>query len=292
MITRRRFIAIAAASTMANPLHASGPARWTGRALGAEASVELHGMPAELLDDIPGELERLEGLFSLHDPTSALCQLNRRMHLEPPEAFSELVSLSDTFHTATGGLFDPTVQSVWSAVAEGRNREVGQKAVGWSRVAQSQHGLHLASGQALTFNGIAQGYATDRIARRLRAAGARKVLVNIGEIVGIGGPWRIGLSDPEIGIYGWHSLSNGAMATSSPAASHMPDGEEHLIHPVSGRRALWSSVTVEAADATTADALSTAFCFAQQAEIRAIVQRVIGVRRVSVVDRAGDAFRI
>ena len=69
----------------------------------------------------------------------------------------------------------------------------------WSsddRVALIRHGA------AITLNGIAQGYATDRVVDMLRQAGLSTTLVNMGEIRAIGArpdgaPWRVGLADPD-----------------------------------------------------------------------------------------------
>ena len=57
-------------------------------------------------------------------------------------------------------------------------------------------------GAAITLNGIAQGYATDRVVDRLRSAGLSTTLVDMGEIRAIGArpegtPWRVGLADPD-----------------------------------------------------------------------------------------------
>ena len=55
---------------------------------------------------------------------------------------------------------------------------------------------------AITLNGIAQGYATDRVVDTLRTPGLSTTLVNMGEIRAIGArpdgtPWRVGLADPD-----------------------------------------------------------------------------------------------
>ena len=52
---------------------------------------------------------------------------------------------------------------------------------------------------ALTLNGIAQGYLTDRLVALLRRAGMRSALVETGESYGLGNPpgghaWRLGLT--------------------------------------------------------------------------------------------------
>ena len=42
---------------------------------------------------------------------------------------------------------------------------------------------------AITLNGIAQGYITDKVGDLLRAAGFEHVLVNMGEQLAIGPKW-------------------------------------------------------------------------------------------------------
>ena len=69
----------------------------------------------------------------------------------------------------------------------------------------------------------------------------------------------LGLSDVQHGHIGHVSLRNRAIATSSPKASQM-NGKDHILSPT-GTPALWSSVSIEADHATTADALSTAAVF-------------------------------
>ena len=54
---------------------------------------------------------------------------------------------------------------------------------------------------AVTLNGIAQGYITDRVADLLRAEGLEKVMIDLGEIRTLGDhpegrPWRVGLANP------------------------------------------------------------------------------------------------
>ena len=128
-------------------------------------------------------------------------------------------------------------------------------------------------GMALTFNGIAQGYMTDRVADLLRNAGFDHVLVQLGETRALGGrqadqPWRVAAADKVIAI------SNRAIATSSgPASRFDPRGRHHhLFDPRSGRSAAsYRSVTVIAERATDADALSTALAVAPPDQAGAIL---------------------
>ena len=191
-------------------------------------------------------------------------------------------------HAATGGLFDPTVQPLWRALAEGQPPEAARALIDWSRVRHSAASVTLGEGQALTFNGIAQGFATDLVAEALRDAGLERTLVNIGEFRGTGGPWRLGISDPEIGMIGTRTLTSSAIATSSPKAVPL-GGQGHILHGHAKPR--WSTVSVEAATATMADGFSTALTMARLEDIRAAVG-TFGIRRITLVSDQGDVSRV
>ena len=126
-VGRRRFIrvsaALAAAAFLAGPGLAAAPVRrWTGQALGAHASIELIGADADLaaatFAEVEAEIARLEALFSLYRPDSALSRLNAAGRLDAPEAdVLRLLALARSVHARTGGLFDPTVQPLFAAYA-------------------------------------------------------------------------------------------------------------------------------------------------------------------------------
>src|SRR6185369_2921964 len=95
LLSRRRFLAITAAtgalaavSARAEPAAEPAPVEWRGTALGAQASLRLyHPDRAEawrLVAECVAELERLEGVFSLYRPDSALSRLNRAGALDAP----------------------------------------------------------------------------------------------------------------------------------------------------------------------------------------------------------------
>jgi thiamine biosynthesis lipoprotein len=127
-------------------------------------------------------------------------------------------------------------------------------------------------------NGIAQSFATDLVVRALRKAGWGKVLVNIGEYYASSHQWLLGVSDPVYGPVEVTHLKDRAIATSSPGAMRLRSGSAHVIDPMGENAPLWSTVSVQAPDATTADALSTAFCHASEAEIAATLARAAGER--------------
>ena len=289
---RRRFIQIAAAA-LAAPGRARAETLWQRRALGADVSVNLSGPSAATdaaLPRIEALLRGIEAEFSLYDPVSALSRLNGKGRLNPSPDFRALVGASDRIHRLTGGRFDPTIQPLWQALATGLPKEPARALIGWDRVAVTRDEIRLGPGQALTFNGIAQGFATDRVRDLLAKAGFTHALVNIGEYSAIGGPFRLGVEDPVAGLLGHRTLTGAAMATSSPGALTLGDAA-HILDPL-GSAPRWSSVTVEADTATLADGLSTALCFADTGEISALLRSRSDIRSVMLVSPGGDLITL
>ena len=289
-LTRRRFLSIAAAS-VALPQAAHAEV-WHGHAFGAEVSITIRGERAQAqnaLAQARAVLLDIEGLFSLFDPNSSLSHLNRKgVLLAPDPHFLAVMRASDRANYLTNGLFDPSVQHLWQGLAKGHNPAAYFDTIGWDRVQFDAQHVALGVGQALTFNGIAQGYATDQVSEILIALGFSDMLVNIGEHRGIGGPWRLGVQDPEQGLMGSRTLNDGAIATSSPQAT--PIGKEgHIVHTQARPR--WSTVSVEAPTATLADSLSTAMVMAPREQIQEI-KRQSDVTRVTLVDFVGDLITL
>lgn len=298
-LTRRRFLSIcAAAASPAGIAGATGGGvtRWQGIALGAECNITLRGPAARTepaLAAARAALKRVETQFSLYDPGSALSLLNTAGHLSNPDTdFLTLMDLTDQIHTLTEGLFDPSIQPLWQAFAQGQNTQAAQALVGWERVAWDRNRVTLAPGQALSFNGIAQGFATDLVAETLVSHGLDDLLVDIGEIRGLGGPWRLGLSDPDLGVLGTRTLHGGAIATSSPRAMLLNRGQGHILDPNGQRAPRWSTVSVEARSAGVADALSTALCLMDLKTARAVKNKRPDLRRITCVGFDGDLITV
>lgn len=278
-ITRRRALFIAAAACALPKLAAAAPvARWQGNALGAHAEIRLAGLTYAEAEPtfarVEAELDRLESLFSLYRADSALMRLNANGRLDaPPPDMLELLSLAGSVHDRTGGLFDPTVQPLFALYAtlaiEGRLPSAEELAaayalVGFDGVAISLDRIALARpGMALTLNGIAQGFVTDRITKLLREAGLRDMLVDIGEIRAIGnrpaaGGWEVRLSDGSRVVLNDRAIasSNRLGTLVNPAA-----GIGHIFDPRPGEAAPAGpalTVNVQHASAAVADAYATA----------------------------------
>ena len=105
-----------------------------------------------------------------------------------------------------------------------------------------------------------------------------------------GGPWRLGVADPVHGIALERTITDGAIATSSPGAMWL-GAQGHILSPA-GHAPMWSSVSVEATNATLADAVSTALCLADRAAMRRIKQALPEMHRIIAIDADGNIATI
>lgn len=283
-MNRRRFLCISAAALVPVPGHAHTVSDWQGRGLGTALSLQLVGADPNLARKtfarVEAEIERIEQLASLHRD-SALTRLNRDGRLAwPAPDLLFLLTLAGEVHSATGGAFDPTVQPLWQALADGGDTEAARKLIGWDRVRLDQSEIRLDHGQALTLNGIAQGWAADRIASLLRREGFTDALVDMGEVSALGqgpqGPWVARIETPDGEVLAESRLTNRALATSSPMGTLL-NGQPHILGP-SGQRPRWQTVSVSAERAALADALSTAFCLMGSPQIVAALSWFPGAR--------------
>lgn len=281
---RRRFLMIAATLAMARQARAERTV-WQADALGGKVSVDLQGtraLAADTIRTIAAIIEEVEAAASLFRADSAVSRLNTAGRLDgPPPALLDLMALSDRLHRETAGAFDPTVQALWKALAERRDTAAARASIGWGRVNRHDT-ITLAPDQMLTFNGLAQGYAADRVRSVLFKAGYSQVLVDMGEFAAIGGPFRLGVEDPTLGVISTLPLENAAVATSSPAAMRLGDQAFHILG-THDEQPLWSTVSVVADSAAIADGLSTAFCLMPREAIRATLARMPEVTGVTAV---------
>lgn len=298
MPTRRRFVSIVAACSAIAPLGLARAEKaplvsvWRGTALGALASMTLvHPERAKaqaLIRNCVDEIERLEAIFSLYRAGSALSRLNAAGELQAPaHELVELLSLGLTLSQRSAGAFDPTVQPLYrlyadhfalpGASASGPTPQAIARVlrlVDFSAVEVRADRIRLGRrGMAITLNGIAQGFVTDRVAELLRAAGFDDVLIHLGEARALGrrpggDAWRAAIADPREPERTLLELPLGegrgewpALATSAGCGT--PFGADprmhHLLDPHTGRSARrYLSVSVAAPNATLADGLSTA----------------------------------
>jgi thiamine biosynthesis lipoprotein len=295
---RRRCLSILAGATAA-ALSGCGNRRsvevrkWHGVLFNAEADLAIHDLPTVEADELIGrcvmEMQRLEQIFSLYLPDSILCTLNREGRLRnPPPEFVALVGEALIIADKAEGAFDPTVQPYWQWLREtveaGRvidereqARELGK--VDYRKVrCRADEMCYDRAGMAMTLNGIAQGWITDRACDLLRKAGVEHCLVNLGEFHALGGQpsgqdWLVGIRGAEGREV---SLREQALAVSSGSGLYFGTGagKNHLIHPRTGECAEDRRiVAVRAERASTADALSTACAVLGDAEAESLVRK-------------------
>ena len=225
------------------------------------------------------ELQTVEDVMSIYRPQSQLAVLNRRRVLRRPHLYLlEVLRQSEALSRRTGGAFDITVQPLWDLYAEAKRAgqapeaaaiRATQTKVDWRRVEVSpQQVLLHGDGTAVTLNGIAQGFAADRAMAALRRHGVRHALVNTGEIGTLGGKtpadaWTLGIQHPRRAdaYVALARLAGRCLATSGDYATSFSHDRRshHVFDPRTGRSpGAFSSVSVVAASALRADALSTA----------------------------------
>jgi thiamine biosynthesis lipoprotein len=302
MLSRRRAITILGAAAGLPLLtaadHSQQPAplcQWRGTALGCPSRILLHHPDADAAEravaQCVAEIERLEKAFGLYRDDSEIARLNRDGRLEAPsQDLLELLSHCRRFYELSGGGFDVTVQPLWNVYAahffgsenpsphgpEPRAVAAALALVGWRGVDVTARRVAFARpGMALTLNGIAQGYLTDRIADILRVNGCDRVLADMGRseirLLGRrpdGEAWRIGLADPlapdrvavTLDLADRCVSTSGGYGTKFEATGRY----HHLFDPKTGTSAShYIAVSVVAASTMVADALSTALYVTQ-----------------------------
>jgi thiamine biosynthesis lipoprotein len=225
------------------------------------------------------ELRLVERLMSLYRPDSQLCRLNRDRVLDRPHPYLvEVFRAAEVTSQQTAGAFDATVQPLWDVYAAAQKAgglpdekavEAARRKVDWRQVEIAADRIRLyGDATAITLNGIAQGFAADRMLSVLRRRDIRHALVNTGEIGTLGGKgrnaaWSVGIQHPRRDdVYlTLAKLEGRCLATSGDYATAFSDDrrDHHIFDPRTGHspREL-ASVSVAAATATQADALSTA----------------------------------
>ncbi|MEX2466186.1 MAG: FAD:protein FMN transferase [Gemmatimonadota bacterium] len=258
------------------------------------------------------EIERLEGILSRHAPGTAMSQLNREGRLD--DAPAELVAVlgrAAYVHELSGGAFDPSVLPLLALYERRHQREAGLpsdeeigvalSSVGFDGVAVQDGTVRFGRpGMAITLDGIAKGFVVDRAVRMIAATGAERVMVDAGGDIASGGagvagdPWTVAIEDPHQPgpSTGRVRLAGQAVATSGDymQAFTQDRRHHHILDPRTGRSPdHTSSVTVVAATAMDADALSTALLVLGPEEGLRLLERVDGAEGL-VVTKDGLRF--
>ena len=303
--------AAAIASAADHP--ASAVLVWASRTLNAMGtSMSLRaahvqaGVAERALDAAIADIRSVEDQMSLFRPDSAICQLNRSGVLAHPHPdLLDILRTAQQVSARSQGAFDVTVQPLWlafqTAKEQGRLPSAAEVAVACRLV--GWHGLHVTPerlqlqrpGMGITLNGIAQGFAADKVKTRLQAFGIQHALIDTGEFAALGRPahagdWTLGVANPRDAhcLLAGIALQGRCVATSADdqcsfSADHV---NHHIFDPRTGYSpTALSSVSVMAASAVQADAI-TKVIFMAGFDTALPLARAWGVE-VLVVDKQG-----
>lgn len=269
-------------------------------------------------------IRSVERQMSLFDLESDISRLNRTRSLRKPDThLLSVLKISEHVSRFSQGAFDISMQPLWDiwsksasqkSLPSTRDIQNARERVNWRAVEASPDLVRLhIPGMGLSLNGIAQGYATDRVRATLQAHGIHHALIDAGETALLGNapnekPWQLGI-ESAVSIH--HSaearkslhrsedqrfvdapimIGDGrAMATSSDVHTTFSDDHRyhHILNPHTGYSpSEWSSVTVIASSCVLADALTKVFFMTSREQILSMANRW----RVDVVmqDKAGQ----
>lgn len=275
------------------------------------------------------EMRRLEGLLSEWKPESEIGQVNAHagdwVALSPES--TQVIERGLWAGKLSAGSFDITFQSlskVWKfgSAAEDKPKlpsraevEKLRRRVDYRRVEldEAGHRVRIGEDQQLGLGGIAKGYIVDQASKVLRDAGVRDFLAQAGgDLFGSGrkpdgSPWVSGVQDPrgpQGEFFAVLELTDHAFSTAGDyARAYVVGGKRyhHIIDPKTGYPATaCRSVTVWAADATTADGVDDAVFILGPEQGLKLVESLDGVgavivdakNRVIVSERVKDKVRI
>ncbi len=268
-------------------------------------------------------IRSIERQMSLFDPESDLSRLNRSGSLKKPDAdLFAVLKIAQHIARQSQGAFDASMQplwEIWSKAASQKSQPTSleiqraRKRVNWRAVQVTPDAVNLQlAGMGVSLNGIAQGYATDRVRATLQAHGIEHALIDAGETALLGSapndkPWSLSIESAAMlknsdskntlqatlnqqGASAPIITSDGrALATSSDAHTTFSQDHRyhHILNPHTGYSpAQWSSVTVLASSCVVADALTKVFFMTPKDRVIAKAQQW-GVD-VVMQDKAGQ----
>lgn len=228
------------------------------------------------------EVARLERVLSDYRDDSELSRLNAAAGRGPQPVSEDLFAFAKlgcrlaretegALDIGAGALFalwrEAARRGVWPAPAR---VETLRNRGGAAKLRLLDGAIELPEGMSLDPGALGKGFALDRAAAVLRARGLRHALLDFGgQLLALGArpdgsPWRVGLRRGRDGAPGSETLSlaGGSLATTADYERGTGLGGRrisHVVDPRTGRPVEGMlSVTVHAADAATADGLSTA----------------------------------
>ena len=234
----------------------------------------------EALNACVKAIRSVEKHMSLFDPDSAVSRLNRQGELRQPDAdLVSVLTLAQYVSRRSAGAFDVTMQPLWNlwslhsqtqTLPSSKALSQTRPLVNWQALSLSPDVIRLnKKGMGVSLNGIAQGYAADKVRAVLQAHGVQHALIDTGETALLGQSpkgdgWRFAVepsvvsneAPPVISPDGWATATSSDVHTVF-SADHV---HHHILNPHTGDSPThWSSVSVIAPSCAMADALTKVF---------------------------------
>jgi thiamine biosynthesis lipoprotein len=283
---------------------------YTFRAMNTDILLAADGCPSELADAFRTTrlfIDGCERRFTRFSSESELSALNRSAGswFGASPQMMEVVSLAVACHTATSGLFDPTIlpdlQRAGYTVSMDVIREKGAEPpasplphharIPFTEVELEPESsqIRLPAGMSLDLGGIAKGWIAEQAAGVLANYSPACAVDAGGDMFFVGLPegelsWKVEIEDPRdaLGTLTTLHLGPGATATSSVvkrAWDQEGRKQHHLIDPRTGEPAAteWLSVTAVAPHAHQAEVFAKALLIAGPAEAAQIARTEPGL---------------
>lgn len=285
--------------------------------MGTLVSVDLWAedplLGERLKEEVIAEFSRIDHLMSTYKTDSELSTINRQASSAPIGVGAELHGLigrAIELSITTEGAFDITYESVGYLYDFRARQHPDARSIAARLDAIDYRAVQLTSeprevrfskpGMRLNLGGIAKGYAVERGAALLRAAGVRHAVVSAGgdtRVLGDrrGQPWMVGIRNPrkEGSVVTRLPLVDEAISTSGDYERFFIEQGvrfHHIINPATGMPSIGvRSATVVGPDATTTDALSTAIFVLGVARGLAVIETLAAYEAV-IVDHKGQLF--
>lgn len=290
-----------------------------GRAQGTSYHIQ-YGHDRQVMTDTQADsiFREIDRSLSIYDTASLISRFNRsREGCTVDSHLIKLVRLSKQYNASSEGVFDLTVKSLASLWGFGPDAGPGNPSEQEIRkvLKHTDMSLLVLQGQYLRkkrpevqidCNGIAQGYTVDLLADFLEQRGVKHYLVELGGEIRLNGvnangkPWTVGVEAPQepgmpVQLAATVQPGKGAITSSGTYRNTALAGGKrvsHIIDPTTGYPVGngMVSVTVWAADATTADAIDNILIVLGPAQIKPFLDAHPGVEAYWVFRRPDGRF--
>lgn len=245
------------------------------------------------IDEVIGEIKRIEELISDWKPVSQISEVNRNAGIQPVKVDREVFDLAKRaiyFSEITDGAFDisfAAMDKIWrfdgsmDTLPDAKTIQKAIAKIGYQNIildSKSSTIFLKLPGMKIGFGATGKGYAADRGRELMLSKGVKAGIVNASGDMAVwgnqpdGGPWKVGVTNP----FKLHKvtevllLKSGAVTTSGDYQKYIEIDDvrySHIINPKTGMPATGlTSVTVIGPNAEMANGFSTSIMVLGQKE--------------------------